>query len=104
MITRQRLEEIRINYNAAKIGQSYISASKRIHVKESDFLSDWYVGFGKDESCQIEGTQNHWRWLALILLGLADRKDAPYSEDKEPPDIIQELIDSLKVLMVAAGL
>ena len=62
-----------------------IRAAKRVHVEASDGLSDWWVGYGKDHSCQIEGTANHWNWLALIILGLADPADAPYDEDKPLP-------------------
>lgn len=62
-----------------------IRAAKRVHVEASDGLSDWWVGYGKDHSCQIEGTANHWNWLALIILGLADQDEAPYDEDKPLP-------------------
>ena len=73
-----------------------ITAAKRIHVVKSDVLENWWVGFGKDESCQIEGTQNHWRWLALIILGLVDAKDAPYTKDIElDPDPLLALLDRL---------
>lgn len=34
----------------------YISGAKRAHISESDWLPDWFVGWGKDESCQFEGT------------------------------------------------
>jgi len=34
----------------------YIRGSKRCNIRYSDWLSDWFVGFGKDESCQFEGT------------------------------------------------
>lgn len=63
-----------------------ITAAKRVHVvgPHSDDW-DWWVGHGKDESCQIEGTPCHWFWLAYLLIGLADHKDRPYSEDKPLP-------------------
>jgi hypothetical protein len=62
-----------------------ICVAKRIHVERSRHMDNWFVGFGKDESCQIEGTANHWYWLAYALLGLVDEKDSPYSEDKPLP-------------------
>lgn len=34
----------------------YISGAKRANLSESKWLPDWFVGFGKDESCQFEGT------------------------------------------------
>ena len=62
-----------------------ICVAKRIHVERARHMDNWFVGFGKDESCQIEGTANHWYWLAYALLGLVDEKDSPYSEDKPLP-------------------
>lgn len=62
-----------------------ICVAKRIHVERERHMDNWFVGFGKDESCQIEGTANHWYWLAYALLGLVDEKDSPYSEDKPLP-------------------
>lgn len=63
----------------------YLSAAKRVNLRKSAWLSSWWVGHGKDESCQIEGPPNHWFWLAYILLGLVDQKDAPYSDDAPLP-------------------
>lgn len=34
----------------------YIGGAKRANIKHSDWLTDWFVGYGKDESCQFEGT------------------------------------------------
>ena len=33
-----------------------ISGAKRANIMYSEMLDDWFVGFGKDESCQFEGT------------------------------------------------
>ena len=30
--------------------------SKRTNIRISEWLPDWFVGHGKDESCQFEGT------------------------------------------------
>ena len=62
-----------------------ISAAKRIHVVRLTPNDDWFVGYGKSQECQIEGTANHWHWLALIILGLVDQNQRPYSEDKPLP-------------------
>lgn len=78
-----------------------IRAAKRVHVAKSDWMSGWYVGYGKDESCQIEGTANHWNWLALIILGLADPKDAPYDEDKPLPVTPAEIRLALEAMPAA---
>ena len=32
------------------------SGSKRTNIRASHWLEDWFVGFGKDESCQFEGS------------------------------------------------
>ena len=34
----------------------FISGAKRANIQPSIWLPDWFVGFGKDESCQFEGT------------------------------------------------
>ena len=39
-----------------------ITAAKRVHLEPSDWLEDWWVGYGKDESCQFEG-----RWLDIAI-------------------------------------
>lgn len=33
-----------------------ISGAKRANIVHSDWLDDWWVGHGKDESCQFEGS------------------------------------------------
>lgn len=34
----------------------YESGAKRANICASEWLPDWFVGFGKDESCSFEGT------------------------------------------------
>ena len=34
----------------------YMRGAKRANIKASSWIPDWFVGFGKDESCQFEGT------------------------------------------------
>jgi hypothetical protein len=46
------LKIIKVN----KWKDEYISGAKRAHIAYSDWLPDWFYGFGKDESCQFEGT------------------------------------------------
>jgi len=38
-------------------------AAKRAHLVPSDYIEDWWVGYGKDESCQFEGC-----WLDMAIL------------------------------------
>lgn len=41
----------------------YESGAKRCNLGKSDWLGDWFVGTGKDESCWLEGT-----WWDMICL------------------------------------
>lgn len=36
--------------------EKWVSGSKRTNLHYSQWLSDWFVGSGKDQSCQFEGT------------------------------------------------
>ena len=36
--------------------EKIISGAKRANLDESEWLPDWFVGYGKDESCQFEGS------------------------------------------------
>lgn len=47
----------------------YISGAKRANLRESDWLPDWFVGYGKDESCQFEG--NWWDMICFARNVLA---------------------------------
>jgi hypothetical protein len=38
-----------------------VSGAKRANITASEFLDDWFVGYGKEESCQFEGT-----WYDMI--------------------------------------
>jgi hypothetical protein len=43
--------------------QDFVSGGKRANIVESDYIPDWFVGYGKDHSCQFEGT-----WWDMICL------------------------------------
>jgi len=47
----------------SKWTDEYIGGAKRCNLNYSDWLSDWFVGTGKDESCYMEGT-----WWDMICL------------------------------------
>lgn len=38
-----------------KWDKPYESGAKRANLRKSEWLPDWFVGFGKDESCCFEG-------------------------------------------------
>lgn len=95
-MNEERLIEIEAHYQRATTMAAYL-AGKRIHVTHVDDPEwDWWIGWGKEDSCQIEGQANHWRWLALLILGLADQKDVPYSESKPTPEIVPDLCQALR--------
>lgn len=95
-LSAEELADLKAGFDlAAAVMPEYLSAAKRVHVSKSEWLLDWWVGYGKDESCQIEGTSNHWRWLAHLLLGLASERDAPYSEDKPLDEPVSRLFATI---------
>ena len=95
-LTTENVGQIAERYEAARVMPHYITAAKRVHIGKSDWMEDWWVGWGKDDSCQIEGTPNHWRWLAMLILGLGEPNEAPYSEDKPTPEIVPQLLATIK--------
>ena len=40
----------------SKWQDSHISGAKRANIQESEWLDDWFVGYGKDKSWHFEGT------------------------------------------------
>ena len=95
-LTAENVGQIAERYEAARVMPHYITAAKRVHIGKSDWMEDWWVGWGKDDSCQIEGTPNHWRWLAMLILGLGEPNEAPYSEDKPTPEIVPQLLAAIE--------
>lgn len=44
--------------------EDYVPGAKRANIMLNDaMMPDWFVGFGKDESCQLEGT-----WWDMVCL------------------------------------
>lgn len=42
---------------------TFVRGAKRCHLNYSEWMGDWFVGTGKDESCYLEGT-----WWDMICL------------------------------------
>ena len=42
---------------------AYESGAKRANIRQLEWFPDWFVGYGKDESCTLEGT-----WWDMICL------------------------------------
>ena len=47
---------------------SHMRGGKRANIGHSEWLDDWWVGWGKDESCQFEGPWLHMAILAAKIL------------------------------------
>lgn len=45
-----------------------LRGGKRTNIEASEWMSDWWVGYGKDESCQFEGPWEHMAILAAKIL------------------------------------
>ena len=73
-----------------------LQAAKRTNIYRSEDLDNWWMGHGKDESCFIEGTANHWFWLAFTLIGLTKADECPYSEDAPLPYSKDYVCDAVK--------
>ena len=39
-----------------KFTDEYVRGAKRANIHKNEWFGDWFVGYGKDESCQFEGT------------------------------------------------
>ena len=104
-MTDAELAKIRADYEAARTMRE-VSAAKRINFEdygEGLHGDRWFVAKGKSTDCFGEGTANHWRWAAMILLGLASPDDAPHAEDKPTPEIVPMLIAEVERLRADAA-
>lgn len=45
-----------------------MSGGKRANLGHSEWIDGWWVGWGKDESCQFEGPWEHMAILAAKIL------------------------------------
>jgi hypothetical protein len=69
----------------------YLSGGKRTHIAASEWIDDWWVGFGKDESCQFEGPWHHMANLAARILAHPNtEKVAPALYCPGLDDLIEE--------------
>lgn len=62
-----------------------LSSAKRANLREADTLSDWFVGYGKDRSCQFEGS-----WWDMILMArkiLASENTKRVAPDLHMPEL-----------------
>ena len=61
-----------------------VTGSKRTHLRPSRWLPDWFVGFGKDESCQFEGTW--WDMMCFARNVLASKNTALVAPEFYKPE------------------
>lgn len=56
----------------------YLDGGKRTNIAPSAWIDDWWVGYGKDESCQFEGP---WKAMAILAAKILrhpnTQKEAP---------------------------
>lgn len=45
-----------------------LRGGKRANIRHSDALDNWWVGYGKERSCQFEGPWEHLAILAAKIL------------------------------------
>lgn len=62
-----------------------VAGAKRAHIGASDWMEDWFVGWGKDTSCQFEGTW--WDMICFARNVLAN----PNTEMAAPEFYMPEL-------------
>lgn len=60
------------------------SGGKRANLTESEWLSDWFVGWGKDQSCQFEGTW--WDMISFARNILASENTKMVAPDFYKPE------------------
>lgn len=70
----------------------HLSGGKRCNMETSNWLDDWWVGYGKDDGCQIEGPWHHWANLAAQILS------HPNTEKVAPELYRPELTNSVEDL------
>lgn len=63
----------------------HISGAKRANLTYSEWLPDWFVGYGKDESCQFEGSW--WDMICLARNILASKNTEIAAPEFYKPDL-----------------
>ena len=78
----------------------YIKGAKRVNINNNrSTTSDWFIGYGKDRGCQIEGSWRHWVNLALKILSSENTRQLVENGNGFPEEIYQpeleEHVDNL---------
>ena len=66
--------------------QEGLSGSKRTNLQQSEPGWDWFVGFGKDESCQFEGSW--WDMICFARNVLASENTRLAAPEFYRPDLL----------------
>lgn len=64
--------------------QRGLRGAKRANITHSDWQRDWFVGFGKDQSCQFEGTW--WDMICFARNVLASENTRLAAPEFHRPD------------------
>lgn len=65
-----------------------VSGAKRANITQSDFGGDWFVGYGKNESCQFEGTW--WDMICFARNVLASENTKVAAPDFYMPQLAND--------------
>ena len=66
----------------------YMSGAKRANLAPSMWLPDWFVGFGKDESCCFEGTW--WDMICFARNVLASQNTEKCAPEWYHPEYLND--------------
>lgn len=67
---------------------SHESGAKRANIRESDWLPDWFYGYGKDTSCCFEGTW--WDMICFARNVLASPNTKQCAPEYYHPEYLNE--------------
>lgn len=66
----------------------WLSGSKRTNISYSDWLDDWFIGYGKDSSCQFEGSW--WDMICFARNVLASENTKLVAPEFYHPEMANE--------------
>lgn len=66
-----------------------VEGGKRTNIAHSETLTDWYVGYGKDQSCEFEGSWYHMMILAARILSSDNSRKVVETVEDLPDDFYQ---------------
>jgi len=80
--------------------ENSLKGAKRVNINNNrSDIDDWFIGYGKDRSCQIEGNWTDWVNLALKILSSENTRQlveegSGFSEEIYQPEL-EKYVDDL---------